>query len=250
MTATNGPRPDLELLAELDAGLLDARRAAEVRAAAIADPASAAVLDAFAATRAELAALPAPPVPAAVHRRWVAALDAEAARVDPLPGTSDADPVDRAARTPRIRRRYRGAGPEPRRGRAPRPYPGLRPRAALTTAALLALLAAAGLVSSRPGTPPVDRVDLAGAGHAALGTTDAGDLADPARRAGCLRAVEAPGVAPDALLLGGRRVELDGRAGVLLVLATGERGVFHTVVVDPGCGPDGGTLLGATVVGR
>ena len=71
MTGNNGvgpdasrPGPDRETLAELDAGGLDADRAAQVRAAAIADPAASAVLQALAVTRAELAAQPTPPVPA------------------------------------------------------------------------------------------------------------------------------------------------------------------------------------------
>jgi len=49
-------------------------------------------------------------------------------------------------------------------------------------------------------------------------------------------------------LLGGRRVVLDGRPGVLLVLATGTRGQLHVVTVDPGCGPAGGTLLAQVTV--
>ena len=56
---------------------------------------------------------------------------------------------------------------------------------------------------------------------------------------------------PDAArerLLGGRRVILDGRPGVLLVLATGRRGELHVITVDPGCGPAGGTLLAQVTV--
>ncbi|MBC8092185.1 MAG: hypothetical protein H7Y15_09660, partial [Pseudonocardia sp.] len=45
--------PDPALLADLDAGLLDPAHAAEVRAAALADPRSAAVLEALRVTRAE-----------------------------------------------------------------------------------------------------------------------------------------------------------------------------------------------------
>ena len=43
-------------------------------------------------------------------------------------------------------------------------------------------------------------------------------------------------------------VVLDGRPGVLLVLATGTRGQLHVVTVDPGCGPAGGTLLAQVTV--
>ncbi|HZG92661.1 MAG TPA: hypothetical protein VEZ42_20815, partial [Pseudonocardia sp.] len=66
---------------------------------------------------------------------------------------------------------------------------------------------------------------------------------------GCLRAAGVVGVGPEAELLGGRPVDVGGRAGVLLVLTTGRLGEFRIVAVDPGCGPGGGTLLGDTTVG-
>ena len=120
---------------------------------------------------------------------------------------------------------------------------------------LLAVLAAAAAVAvvvvgaPRPGPPvlTVSRVDLVAVATAAVGTVDVGALADPDRRQACLRAV-----LPDAAglrLLGGRRVVLDGRPGVLLVLATGTRGGLDVVTVDPGCGPAGGTLLARVTVG-
>lgn len=71
-------RADLELLADLDAGVLDEAQAARVRAAALADPTATAMLDALAATRADLAALPPPPLPPEVGARWAAALRATA----------------------------------------------------------------------------------------------------------------------------------------------------------------------------
>ncbi|QJY45752.1 hypothetical protein [Pseudonocardia broussonetiae] len=64
--------PDVELLADLDAGLLDPVRAGAVRDTARADPRSAAVLDALAATRADLAALRPPPLPPGLAQPWVA----------------------------------------------------------------------------------------------------------------------------------------------------------------------------------
>jgi hypothetical protein len=243
--------PDLDLLADLDAGILDADRAAEVRAAALADPRSAAILAALAATRAELAGLPAPAVPVHVAGRWAAALEAEAGHGpvgEQTTSSATSDRTNRAAGSdrPDIHR----SDPAPGRDRPP-PSRRHRPRPALVAAAVLAVLVAAGVLWARPDRlPSLDRVDLAAAGRAAVGTTDVGRLADPARRAGCLQAVAPPGVRPDAPLLGGRRVQVDGGAAVLLVLATGELGTFHAVVVDPACGPEGGTLLGSDVVGR
>jgi hypothetical protein len=208
------PAVPADLLAELDAGLLDPTGDAEVRAAAAQDPEAGAVLAGLAAARAELGGLADPPVPPEYAARWDAALAAEAA---PLP---------------RARSRRR-----------------LRP--ALVAAAVLAATLVAGLLWTprMPERMSLDGVDLAAAALSVRGDLDAGDLADPARRAGCLRAVGPAGVAPDAQLLGGRDVVLGGRDGVLLLLAAGERGRLHVVVVDPGCGPRGGMLLDARTIG-
>jgi hypothetical protein len=210
-------RPSLpaDLLADLHAGLIDPARAAEVRAAADRDPAARAVLDALDTTRGELGALDDPPVPAEYAARWDAALAAEAP-----PG-----------REPAARRR--------------------RVRPALVAAAALAAAVVAGVVLT-PREPPamsLEGVDLVSAGLDVRGDFDVGDLADPARRAGCLRAVDA-GVPPEAPLFGGRDVVLHGQTGVLLLLGGGGPGRLHVVVVAPGCGPDGGTLLGARHIGR
>ena len=93
----------------------------------------------------------------------------------------------------------------------------------------------------------VSRVDLVAVATSTIGTMEVGDLADPARREACLRAV-LPAAAGQQLL-GGRRVVLDGEPGVLLVLATGTRGGLHVVTVDPDCGPAGGALLAQVRVG-
>ena len=205
--------PDVAALAELDAGLPDdAAAAAARRRTAAADPRAAEVLDALAATRAELAAADEPELPDLVAARWSAALAAE--RAVPV----------------RSRRR------------------SLRRRVLLVPAAA-AVVGAVMVVVPRPAPSPltVSRVDLVAVATSAVGTMDVGALADPLRREACLRAV-----LPDAVgerLLGGRRVVLDGRPGVLLVLATGTRGGLHVVTVDPDCGPAGGALLAQVTVG-
>jgi hypothetical protein len=213
--------PDVELLADLDAGVLDDDRAAQVRATVADEPRAAAVLAALATTRADLAALPEPPVPPEVAARWDAALAAETGTVPRLATC---------------------------RGR-------LRPLPALVAAAVVVAALVAGLLWARPAAPegslPLSpgQVDLVTLGRAALGATDAGALADPARRAACLRAAAAGEAAPDAPLLGGRQVEIDGEQAVLLVLGTGELGRFRVVIVDRDCGPEGGRLLGSALVG-
>jgi len=208
---------DVARLAECDAGLPDDDEAAVRRRAAQADPQGAAVLDALAATRAELAAAGEPELPPALAARWAAALAAEPA----------------VARPPRARRRP------------------ARRRVLLAAAAVAAAAAAAagvvGLGTSGQPVLTVSRVDLVAVATSTVGTVDVGALADPGRREACLRAV-----LPDAAgerLLGGRRVVLDGRPGVLLVLATGTRGGLRVVTVDPGCGPAGGALLAQVRVG-
>jgi hypothetical protein len=118
--------------------------------------------------------------------------------------------------------------------------------AAAVTAAVLGGVAAL-LPRPAPPAPSVTRVELVALGRAAVGTMDIGDLADPARRTACLRAV-APAAAGE-VLLGGRRVVLDGRPGVLLVLATGSTGGLRLLTVDPGCGPQGGSVSAQLVVG-
>jgi anti-sigma factor RsiW len=208
----------VERLAALDAGLLDPEEAAAVRAAAADDPRSAAVLQALAATRAELAGLPAPTAPPQVRQRWAAALEAEGAR----------------PRSP---------------GRAPAVLRRVAAAAAVLAVAATGLLLVSGPEAAPPPVVALARVDLAGAGTAAVGVADLGPLADPARRAACLRAIGPTGARADDAVLGGRRVLLEGQPGVLVVLATGTLGRFRLVVVDPACGAAGGTLLAEVVVG-
>jgi hypothetical protein len=220
--------PSADLLADLDAGVLDPATAAEVRAAAARDPDAAAVLAALAGTRAELGKLADPPVPAEYASRWDAALAAQAAAPSSPP-----PPAGRVV---------------PHRSRSRR----RRIRPALVAAAVIAAVGVAGVVMPQrePAPLSLDGVDLAAAGLTVRGDFDVGDLADPARRVGCLRAAEPPGVPPDAALLGGRDVVLDGRDGVLLLLAGGRPGRLHIVVVEPGCGPDRGVLIRAQTIGR
>lgn len=246
-------RPDADLLADLDAGVLDAARAREVRAAAEGDAAAAAVLDALAATRAELGALPALTAPPEVVARWSAGAAGNAGGdpaghtagvgtgVDTGADTGVVDPDDAEClftvsepAPPLARTRHR------------------RMRPTLAAAAVLAAVVAGSALAGRASVAPpaedgrVAAVDLAAAGAAAVGTTDVGELADPARRSGCLRAA---GI-PDAPLLGGRRVVLEDRPGILLVLPAGAAGSVRLVVVAPGCGPEGAGVLADTTVGR
>ncbi len=251
MTRPDGPAPrwGVALLAELDAGALSVARAAEVRAAVEADPAAIAVLGALAATRAELAALSVPEPPPGSTERWAAAVR-EAAGTSPAsapqhPAAPPSRPAPAAPHHPGVRSWRR-----PRVGRGQPHPPTARPTPARRALFVLVLLTAGLLGWPRPDPPPPDRIELLTAGRSALGHTDLGPLADPVRRASCLRAARAPGVDPDTAPLAGRRVELARGPALLLVYPTGERGVFDVVVVDPDCGPAGGTLLGTARIGR
>lgn len=236
--------PDVTALAELDADLTGPAAAARLRAAGRTDPRAAAVLDALAATRADLAALPEMPVPTEIETRWAEALAAEgaasesaSARADPktqrCAGTAPDRPTDTRGRPDTAPDRDTATS-------------GARVRRLLLAAAVTTGLVAAGIgVLPHPGAPgpAVTRLELVALGRDAVGTMDVDDLADPARRAACLRIVApAAGSAP---LLGGRRVVLDGRPGTLLVLGTGTLGRLRLVVVDPNCG----TLLAHVVSG-
>ncbi len=265
--------PDVDRLADLDA---DIAAGHPVDPPAPSDPASRAVLDALAATRAELARLPPVPLPAELAARWTAALTtaraegtgtpnrpvehagggADPARDAPPNGRHDASAQPRhpggRARTrvswqpfPRTGSGSGPARPARRRRRRQRARPALA-----VGLALVALLVVAGVVRAQAALPSVTAAELGGVARAAVGSHDAGEFADPVRRAGCLRSVAPRGLGPDALLVGGRGVEYEGRPGVLLVLASGRLGTFRVVVVDPACGPGGGTLLADTLVGR
>ncbi|WP_232661211.1 hypothetical protein [Pseudonocardia sp. TRM90224] len=214
---TSPERPNLRLLADFDAGIVTADNAAE----ALTHPGAGEVLRALATTRAELAGHSAPPVPPSAIAAWNSALTAE---------SGQSERSDRTSLSLSLRRRRR------------------IPRPALAAAALLiALLGAAELI---PQPAMVTLPQLATVAMDTIGTRDAGGLDDPTRRAGCLRAVRPGSVDPAVALLGARHVEYEGRPGVLMVLATGRLGSFHVVVVDPGCGPEGGTLLGYVLAGR
>ena len=103
--------------------------------------------------------------------------------------------------------------------------------------------------TARPGASPTDRT---GPGRALVGKDvpvggqDYGPLADPGRRAGCLRQAGAGGLTP----LAARQVSWSGRPAVLLVLPTLVPGELRILVVTPDCGPDSGGPLADFPAGR
>jgi hypothetical protein len=103
--------------------------------------------------------------------------------------------------------------------------------------------------TARPGASPTDRP---GPGRALVGKDvpvggqDYGPLADPGRRADCLRQAGAGGLTP----LAARQVSWSGRPAVLLVLPTSVPGELRILVVTPDCGPDSGGPLADFPAGR
>jgi hypothetical protein len=146
------------------------------------------------------------------------------------------------------------AGPSPRPARRRRPRPARRGRPGYAAAAVCAA-AAAGLFMVLPpaspvspgavlGNPALDNpaLDNPALDNPALNNVDpkrVGDLADPARRAGCLARVGLPG----ATVLATRGVSWQGRYAVRLLLATPTPARFRSVTVTPDCGPGSGSLL-------
>ncbi|HEY2191881.1 MAG TPA: hypothetical protein VGH76_06205 [Actinomycetospora sp.] len=219
-------------------------------------------------TRAELAAAPAPPLPAGFAARMQERLAAEGAAGADDAG-SGAPPPSGSGRGGRNRPPGRSSSRPPGRP-AGRGGPH-RTRRRLLAAGLgaLALVAAVtggvrattgdrtgpvptaaatpGPVTPGPGPVPVSGADPVRALRAGLGAHDPGPLADPGRRGGCL---VAHGLPAGTVPLGTRQVVLDGRPGTLLVLPTGTAGRFRLLVVGPRCtagSPD--TLADLTVGG-
>jgi hypothetical protein len=98
---------------------------------------------------------------------------------------------------------------------------------------------------SRPaGDVPLSDVQIVGLlSH----SPDYGPLADPQRRASCLSGLGYSAATP---VLGGRPVDMQGRAGVLLVLAADTPRTLLALVVAPDCNSAHTGLLANTLVTR
>ncbi|BBZ25197.1 hypothetical protein [Mycolicibacter hiberniae] len=74
-----------------------------------------------------------------------------------------------------------------------------------------------------------------------------GPLADPARRAGCLTGLGYPASTP---VLGAREITINGRPGVVLLLAGTAPGTINALAVAPHCSSVDTGLLADTTVRR
>lgn len=242
-----------ELLADLQAGVLDDATAAEVRRRARDDPAAQHTLRAFDRVRVDLAGLAtdpsAPQVPGAVTARISAALQAAAPldrpdyhRVIGRPGDAPAThSVRAAARSSRLRRFGAIAG-----------LAATALAVGLGTT-MLSTQSPTGETDSQPTAkkitvaPPAN-VPLTGPQiQGLLGEApDYGPLGDPQRRASCLSGL---GYSSSTKVLGARPIDMSGRPGVLIVLPGVKPGELVALVVSPNCSSVDTGLLASKVVG-
>ncbi|MBY0441941.1 MAG: hypothetical protein K2Q25_07375, partial [Mycobacteriaceae bacterium] len=218
-----------DLLANLQAGLLDDATAARIRKRIRADPTAATILHALNQVRSDVAALassPAPHTPPAANARYaVHALHPRRrlARIVAAGFGLGAGIVAIGIGTAALLHPH----PFPDNAATSDP-PTARHITVSSTSADLAL--------------PVEQI-LTLLNH----DPDYGPLSDPTRRAACLNGLGYPTATP---LLGAQVMEIHGQRGVLLVLP-GETSDKLTVIVVPiTCGPLDTGLLATTVLAR
>jgi hypothetical protein len=236
------PPPTIELLADLQAGLLDDEAAARLRRQVRGDPDAEGVLQALHQVRRDVAAVgadpdSAPEPPAGVTARISAALRSESAGRSPAAATHSARPHIRPARI------------------------------AAGAAGVCAVLAAIGFgtaalldapaptpstpttiehitVSTPPMSIPLSAAEITGL----LGRApDYGPLGDPSRRASCLGGLGYPA---STQVLGARPIEINARPGVLLVLPSDTPADLAVFAVALNCSAADTGLLASTQVPR
>jgi hypothetical protein len=255
-----GPPWSVDLLADLQAGVLDPETAAELWARVEADPEARAIVDALETTRADLRGLadvPPVPMPAEFAARLDAALETEARAAHPVATMAPPSPMAPAGPGQVVDL----AAPRRRRNRLVGWGAGL-----VTVAAAAVGIAVVGIPATSPtdgsalpapgadapngdaANPPLafKAEDLGGTQlEAARGANDFGPFTSPAKRAGCF---EANGIKKEATPIGGRQVVVDGKPGTLFVLSSG-LGEFRLIAVEPTCAAGNPAVLADRVVG-
>lgn len=236
---SGGPPWSVDLLADLQAGVLDPQQAAELWPQVNADPEAREILAALDATQADLrefAMAPAPPMPAHFAARLDAAIAAESqarAQAFAAPPPQQAPPQPPApapvvsldeARKRRNRRMGLGVGI----------FAAAAAAVGITFAALpggdgngTSSVAAPGPLNFKSAEIGPDQL------QAARNQNDYGPFADKSKLSACL---QANGLSPAAEPIGGKQVTVDGKDGTLLVLVS-RPGEFRLLVVGPDCGP-------------
>jgi hypothetical protein len=238
------PAPTVEVLADLQAGLLDDEAAARVRRQVRSDPHAERALRALHQVRRDVAAAgadatSAPEVPPEVTAKISAAL-------------TSVDPVPRGA--------AHSARPQLRSARTIATVGGLCAVLAAVAVGTAALLRAPAPAPSTPttalhitvSTPPMVIPLTQAEIWALLGRApDYGPLGsplgDPPRRASCLGGL---GYSASTPVLGARPIEINARPGVLLVVPADTPGNLAVYAVAPNCSAADTGLLASTEVPR
>jgi hypothetical protein len=237
------PPLTVEVIADLQAGLLDDEAAARVRRQVRADPQAEGMLRALNQVRRDLAAAGADP--------------ASAPEVPPEVTARISDALTSGRRAERTRN-----------GSAHSARPHIRPaRLVAGIAGACAALAAIGFGTAAllnaptpaPSTPetaqhitvstPPMAIPLSAAELLALlhSSPDYGPLSDPARRASCLSGLGYPA---STQVLGGRPIEINARPGIILVLPADAPDSLAVFAVAPNCSAADTGLLADTQIPR
>lgn len=249
---TVGPPWSVDVLADLHAGVLDEREAAELWPLVNADPEALAIIEALEATTADLAGLanePVAPMPAEFAARIDAALAAEMRTSPAFQGAPEgqqaqvAPVVDLAAARQRRNKRI-GWGA------------GIATVAAAAIAAIAIVVPTAqqstpGGVAQPPPAPTGPSVGGDGDGAEALvgkavGVRDFGSLKTEERLDAC---VAAAGLDPDVRPEGIRPVNVAGKDGVMVIYTTGKLAQFRIVAFGADCGPGNAAVLFDKIIG-
>lgn len=249
---TVGPPWSVDVLADLHAGVLDEREAAELWPLVNADPEALAIIEALEATTADLAELanePVAPMPAEFAARIDAALAAEMRTSPAFQGAPEgqqaqvAPVVDLAAARQRRNKRI-GWGA------------GIATVAAAAIAAIAIVVpttqqSTPGGVAQPPPAPTGPSVGGDGDGAEALvgkavGVRDFGSLQTEERLDAC---VAAAGLDPDVRPEGIRPVNVAGKDGVMVIYTTGKLAQFRIVAFGADCGPGNAAVLFDKIIG-
>ncbi|WP_410661284.1 hypothetical protein [Amycolatopsis sp. lyj-112] len=252
---TVGPPWSVDVLADLHAGVLGEREAAELWPLVNADPEALAIIEALEATTADLAELanePVAPMPAEFAARIDAALAAEMRTFQASPafqgtpeGQEQVAPVVDLAAARRRRNKRIGWG------------------AGIATVAAAAIAAVAIAIPStrqpdtggiaQPAPSPVGpSVGGDGGGAEALvgkaiGVRDFGPLKTEEQLDAC---VAAAGLDPDVRPEGIRPVNVAGKDGVMVIYTTGKLAQFRIVAFGADCGPGKPAILFDKIIGQ
>lgn len=236
----------VDVLADLQAGVLDEHEAAELWPRVNADPEARAILDALAATTADLSGLaaePAPPMPAHVAERIEFAITREAEARGGNVVSLD------AARKRRNRRVGMGAG-------------FLTAAAAAIAAVMIAVPSGDNELDGNVAAPtPTTQAEAptgtetpnfdSGNMNAAIGQIeglrDFGALENEERFNAC---IEAGGMDPAVRPEGIGPAKIDGKDAVIALYTTGKLAQFRLIALSADCGPDNPGLLMDKIVGR